>query len=255
MNSHPTKPTRSEKLKSGPVIFQADEELSEEHREKKDLTLAELNHLFKMYLKERGSRKSDIAIIGQFSLIFNDPDFARWHQLSKPQQSDSLSRQVIMPPVYEALIKPIGAAAGDESVIKSVTKDALQNAIDSFSHAAYLQKKYISRYPGVKIILYLDQAREQVVLTVVDNGFGEKIVKPKKNYVGEEYGSDFASRLVDWVIRRFFEKEEGEINRNVAYTGGQGMAMKKLRLELGLNIELHFLATGAVFELELRSYF
>jgi hypothetical protein len=255
MNPRTENPPRSGTLKSGPVIFQSEEELSEENRDKKDLTLAELNHLFKMYLKERGTRKEDVSIIGQFSIIYNNPDFARWHQLSKTEQSDSLSRQVILPPVYDALINPIGATAGDEKIIRGVVKDAIQNAIDSFSHAAHLQKKYISRFPGVKIILFLDQVREEMVLTVIDNGYGEKIIKPKKNYVGEEYGSDFASRLVDWVVRRFFEREEGEIRRNIAYTGGQGMALKKLRIELGLDVKVHFLATGAVFELELQSYF
>ena len=255
MNARPGKLPIRTRLKDGPVIFQSEEEISEENREKKDLTLAELNHLFKMYLKERGTHKRDVAIVGQFSVIYNDPKFSEWHNLSKAEQSDSLSEQVIMPPVYDDLIAPIGAAAGDEKIIKSIVKDAIQNAIDSFSHAAFLQKKYLSRFPGIKIILFLDQAREGMVLVVIDNGFGAKITKPKKNYTGEEYGDDFASRVVDWVVRRFFEKEAGEINRDIAYTGGQGMAMKKLRIELGLDVEIHFLASGAVFELELKGYF
>ena len=246
---------RKRALKDGPVIFQLEDILPDEAREKKDLALAELNHVFKMYLSERGTRKKDISIVGQFAVIYNDPKFAEWHTLSKSEQSDSLSEQVIMPPVYDDLIAPIGTAAGDEKIIKGVVKDAFQNAIDSFSHAAFVQKKYITRFPGIKIILFIDQAQERMVLAVVDNGFGEKITKPKKNYTGAEYGDDFASRFVDWVVRRFFEKEEGEIRRDIAYTGGQGMALKKLNIELQFDIEVHFLASGAVFELKLKNFF
>ena len=246
---------RKRALKEGPVIFQLEDILPDEAREKKDLALAELNHVFKMYLRERGTRKKDISIVGQFSILYNDPKLAEWHTLSKSEQNDSLSEQVIMPPVYDELIRPIGALAGDEKIIKGVVKDAVQNAIDSFSHAAFVQKKYITRFPGIKIILYLDQAQERMVLAVVDNGFGERIIKPKKNYTGEEYGDDFASRLVDWVVRRFFEKEQGKVRRDIAYTGGQGMALKKLKIELQLDADVHFFASGAVFELKLKNYF
>lgn len=237
------------------MICQSEDFLLEENREKKDLTLAELNHVFKMYLKERGTRKKDISIVGQFALLFNDPKFAEWHTLSKSDQSDSLSEQVIFPPVYDELIRPLGATAGDEQIIKGVVKDAIQNAIDSFSHAAFLQKKFITRFPGVKIILFMDQASKKMILAVVDNGFGAKITKPKKSHMGEEYGDDFASRFVDWVIRRFVEKEEGDVRHDISYTGGQGMAMKKLRIELQLDVEVYFLASGAVFELRLKNFF
>ena len=246
---------RKRALKDGPVIFQLEEILPDEVRDQKDLALAELNQVFKMYLRERGTRKTDISILGQFSVIYNDPRFAEWHTMSKPEQSDALSDQVIMPPVYDELIGPIGITAGDEKIIKGVVKDAVQNAIDSFSHAAFVQKKYVTRFPGLKIILFIDQAQERLILAVVDNGFGEKITKPKKNITGEEYGDDFASRLVDWAVRRYFEKDEGEIRRDIAYTGGQGMAMKKLNIELQLHTEVHFLASGAVFELKLKNVF
>jgi hypothetical protein len=247
--------TRKRALKDGPVIFQLEDILPDEAREKKDLALAELNNVFKMFLRERGTRKKDISIVGQFAVIYNNPKFAEWHTLSKSEQSDSLSQQVIMPPVYDELIAPIGATAGDEKIIKSVVKDAIQNSIDSFSHAAFVQKKYVTRFPGIKIILFIDQAGERMVLAVVDNGFGENITKPKKNHLGEEYGDDFASRFVDWVVRRFFEKQEGEIRRDIAYTGGQGMALKKLNIELKLDTKVHFLASGAVFELKLKNFF
>ncbi len=255
MKEHKKHGSVGRSLKEGPVIYQSEDFLLEENREKKDLTLAELNHIFKMYLRERGTRKKDASIVGQFSLLFNDPQFARWHTLSKSEQSDSLSEQVIFPQVYDDLITPLGATAGDEKIINGVVKDAIQNAIDSFSHAAFLQKKFISRFPGVKIILFVDQASERMVLAVVDNGFGQKITKPKKSHMGEEYGDDFASRLVDWMIRRFVEKEEGNIRNDIAYTGGQGMAMKKLKIELQLDVEVHYLASGAVFELRLKTYF
>lgn len=242
-------------LKEGPVVFQSEDVLTDEHRAKKDLTLAELNHAFKMYLLERGLHSADTSILSQFSVIFNDSRFATWHTLSKSQQSDALSKQVMMPKIYDELVTTIGTAAGDAQIIKSVVKDACQNSIDSFSHAAFLQKKYISRFPGIKIILFMDQARKLLVLAVVDNGYGEKIVKPKKSYTGEEYGDDFASRLVDWVIRKFIENEKGEIRNDIAYTGGQGMALKKVRIELQLDVDIHFLASGAVFELKLNNYF
>ena len=247
--------SRGRSLKEGPVICQLEDFLLEDNREQKDLTLAELNHVFKMYLKQRGIRKKDLTIVGQFSLLFNDPKFAEWNTLSKSEQSDSLSQQVILPQVYDDLITPLGATAGDAAVIKGVVKDAIQNAIDSFSHAAFLQKKFVTRFPGVKIILFLDQASKRMILAVVDNGFGEKITKPKKSHLGEDYGDDFAARFVDWVVRRFIEKEDGDVRRDISYTGGQGMAMKKLRIELQLDVEVHYLASGAVFELNLKSFF
>ena len=128
--------SKGKTLKDGPIICQSEEFLPEENREKKDLTLAELNHVFKMFLRERGTRKKDISIVGQFSIIYDDPKFAQWHTLSKAEQSDSLSKQVIMPQAYDELIAPIGDTAGDQTIIKNVVKDAFQNAIDSFSHAA-----------------------------------------------------------------------------------------------------------------------
>ena len=247
--------SREKTLKDGPVIFQSEEQLSDEDRAKKNLTLAELNHLFKMYLQERGSHRKNISIMAQFSVIFNNPKFSEWHTLSKPQQSDSLSDQVIMPAVYDELITPIGDMAGDARTIKGVVKDATQNAIDSFSHAAFIQKKYISRFPGIKIILFMDQANKRMILAVMDNGYGAKIIKPKKSFTGQEYGDDFAAKVVDWVVRRYFEKEEGGVRRDIAYTGGQGMALKKINIELQLDTEVHYLATGAVFELKLKNFF
>ena len=208
-------PTKSS-LKYGPVIFQSEELPTDQDRAKKDLTLSELNQVFKMYLQARGSHKRDISIIGQFSVIYNDPNFGVWHTLSKSAQSDSLSEQVIMPPVYGDLITPIGTTAGDPQIIKGVVKDAVQNAIDSFSHAAFLQRKYGTRFPGIKIILFIDQLNKRMVLAVVDNGFGANITKPKKSFTGEEYGNDFASRLVDWAVRRFVEKDEGEVRHDIA---------------------------------------
>lgn len=242
-------------LKEGPVICQTEDFLIEENREKKDLALAELNQLFKMYLRDRGIKKKDVSIVGQFTVLFDDPRFGRWHQMSKSEQSDSLSDQVIMPEVYDDLITLLGAAAGDDQIIKGVVKDAIQNAIDSFSHAAFLQKKYATRFPGVKIILFIDQGNERMNLVVVDNGFGARISKPKKSHMGEEYGADLASRLVDWLIRRFVEKDDGDVRRDIAYTGGQGMAFKKLRIELDLDVDVIFLASGAVFELRLNSFY
>ncbi len=255
MSKQQETPPAGRSLKEGPVIYQSEDHLTDEHSEKKDLTLAELNHAFKMYLLECGLRKKDISILSQFSLIFNDERFASWFNMSKSQQSDALSELVIMPEVYDELITTIGKSAGDAQIIKSVVKDALQNSIDSFSHAAFLQKKYVSRFPGVKIILYMNQVSKMLVLAVVDNGYGEKITKPKKSYTGQEYGDDLASKLIDWLVRKFVEKEQGDIHHGIAYTGGQGMAMKKLRIELRLNVDVHFLASGAVFELKFNSYF
>lgn len=245
--------TKGKSLKQGPVILQMEDFFIEEPREKKDLTLAELNHLFKIFLKSKGTKKKNISIINQFSLLFNDPAFSEWHNLTKLEQSKSLSDQVVFPQAYDELITELGAAAGDSQTISGVVKDAVQNAIDSFSHAAFLQRKFETRFPGVKVILFTDQIDEKMILAVVDNGYGAKITKPKKSYLGEEYGDDFSSRLVDWIIRRFVEKDASDIRRDIAYTGGQGMAMKKLRIELQLDVHVHFLASGAVFELRLAA--
>ena len=53
--SKPTKHNTSGfSLKEGPVIYQREESLEDDERLKKDLTLAELNHVFKLYLGKLG---------------------------------------------------------------------------------------------------------------------------------------------------------------------------------------------------------
>jgi len=94
-----------------------------------------------------------------------------------------------------------------------------------------------------------------MILVLIDNGFGNKVVKPRKLYTGQEYGDDIMSRFVDWLVRRYVEKDEGHVERKIAYTGGQGMAMKKIKIELQLDVDLHFFTNGAVFELKLKGFF
>jgi len=254
MSSSGAKPSAGISLKEGPVLYQSEDSLLNEDRTKKDLTLAELNHILKLYLAEKNTRVKDISILGQFSVIFNDSRFAEWHSLSKAEQSDALSEIVVLPEIYNELMDKIGAAAGDAQIVSSVVKDAYQNSIDSFSHAAFIQQKYVSRFPGFKVILFLDQVRENSILVVVDNGFGKRVDKPKKSYLGEEYGDDLVSKITQWLFQRF-EKEDKNIDHRIAYTGGQGMALKKIEVELHLHIGLHYFTTGAVFELKLKSFF
>ena len=247
--------TTGKSLKEGPVIYHPEDHLIDDHKSKKNLTLAELNHVFKIYLHECGLQHDDISILGQFSLIFNDPMFSIWHTMSKQDQSDALSKLVVMPQVYNELITSLATTAGDAVIIKSVVKDAYQNAIDSFSHAAFLQKKYVNLFPGIKIILYVDQVKKIIALTVVDNGYGEDFLKPKKSFTDQQYSDDFVSRFVDWIVKRYIEKEDREVRHDIAYTGGQGQALKKIKTELQLNVDLHFLVSGAVFEIKLKNYF
>ncbi len=241
-------------LKEGPVIYQPEDTLLDEDRFKKDLTLGELNHVFKLYLGKRNMRLKDISILGQFSVIFNDPRFAEWHDMDRDAQDAALTELVRLPEVYDELIEKVGSTAGDAQIIKSVAKDAYQNAIDSFSHAAFMQQKYKNRFPGFKIILFLDQMNQKLNLILVDNGFGEKVIKPKKSHTGQRYDDDIFMRFVDWLIRRFVEKE-GHVERRIAYTGGQGLGLKKIKIELQLDYDLHFFSTGAIFELKLKNYF
>lgn len=241
-------------LKEGPVIYQREESLEEDEKLKKDLTLAELNHIFKLYLGGSGIRTDDISILGQFSVIFNDTRFAEWHSKSLAEQDLALTEIVRLPKVYNNLITKVGEIAGDKQIIKWVVKDAYQNAIDSFSHSAFIQQKYKNRYPGFKVILFLTQVHQRMNLVVVDNGFGDLVVKPKKSFTGQTYDDDIMMRITDWVNGLFTGKKP-KPKQQIAYTGGQGMALKKIKIELGLDYALHFFTTGAVFELKLRSYF
>ncbi|MEW8505760.1 MAG: hypothetical protein AB2598_03585 [Candidatus Thiodiazotropha sp.] len=241
-------------LKEGPVIYQSEDTLLDEDREKKDLTLAELNHIFKLYLAKTSSRLADLSILGQFSVVFNDSRMAKWHSLKKQEQNEALSEMVILPEVYNELIAKIGETAGDAQIIGSIVKDAYQNSIDSFSHAAYTQQKFTSRFPGFKVILYLDQKRKHTVLLVVDNGYGKNVAKPRRSYLGEEMDGSLSNRLIEWCVRHF-DKREDNVDHRIAYTGGQGMALKKIRIELGLDVNVHYLTTGAVFELQLTNFF
>jgi len=254
MSSSEAKSTAGISLKEGPVIYQSEDSLLKKDRIRKDLTLAELNHILKLYLAEGNTRVEDVSILSQFSVIFNDSRFSEWHSLSKAEQSAALSELVILPDIYNELMEKVGTAAGDAQIISSVVKDAYQNSIDSFSHAAFIQQKYVSRFPGFKVIYFLDQVRQISVLVVVDNGFGKRVDKPKKSYLGEEYGDDLVSKITQWLFHRF-EKEDENVDHRIAYTGGQGMALKKIEVELRLNIDLHYFTTGAVFELKLKSFF
>lgn len=241
-------------LKEGPVIYSQEESLEDDERLKKDLTLAELNHVFKLYLGNLGIRTDDISILGQFSVIFNDVRFAEWDGMSLAEQDLALTEIVRLPKIYSELITKVGEIAGDKQVVKWVVKDAYQNAIDSFSHSAFTQQKYKNRYPGFKVILFLTQVEQGMKLVVVDNGFGELVVKPKKSFTGQTYNDDIFMKISDWLVR-IFTKEEPKAKQMIAYTGGQGMALKKIRIELGLDYALYFFTTGAVFELRLKNYF
>jgi hypothetical protein len=244
----------SKTLKDGPVIYQCEDSLLDKDRTQQNLTLAELNHILKLYLAKKNIPFKEISIIGQFSVIFNDHRLSEWDDLAKTEQNEALSDIVVLPDAYHVLIKKIGTAAGDPQIISSIVKDAYQNSIDSFSHAAFKQQKYKSRLPGFKAILFIDQTEQKTVLVVVDNGYGESMDKPKKSYLGEEYGNDLVSKFVEWLINRF-EKEEKNIDPRIAYIGGQGMALKKIKIELNMDIDLHYFSSGAVFELRLKNYF
>jgi len=241
-------------LKEGPVIYQSEDSLLDEDRTKKNLTLAELNHILKMYLAKKKFRLKDISILAQFSVIFNDDRLSKWDALDKSEQKHALSDIVVLPDAYHEHIDKMGAAVGDAQIISSIVKDAYQNSIDSFSHAAFVQQKYKSRFPGFKAITFLDQVKEKTVLVVVDNGYGKKVDKPKKSYLGEEYGDDLVSKLTNWLVGKF-EKEQKDIDHRIAYTGGQGMALKKIEIELNMDTDLHFFSNGAVFELKLKNFF
>ena len=254
MQSLAIQPKTGLSLKEGPVIYQPKDSLLDEDRFKKDLTLGELNHVFKLYLGKRNIRLKDISILSQFSVIFSDHRFAEWRDIDRDAQDAALTELVRLPEVYDQLIEKVGATAGDAQIIKSVVKDAYQNAIDSFSHAAFMQQKYKNRFPGFKVILFIDQINQKLNLIVVDNGFGEKVIKPKKSHTGQRYDDDIVTRIIDWLIRRFVEKE-GPVEHRIAYTGGQGLGLKKIGIELQLDYELHFFSTGAIFELKLKSYF
>ncbi len=242
-------------LKEGPVAYQSGDNLLEDERQKKNLTLGELNHVFKLYLAKKAIKMEDLTILSQFSIIFNDPRFAHWRTLSKTDQSDALTEIVVLPEFCHELIGNMGTMAGDADTISSVVKDAYQNAIDSFSHAAFVQQKYVNRFPGFKLMLLAHQIEERMILVLIDNGFGSIVTKPKKLFNGQEYGDDFLSRFVDRMVRKFIEKDEGKVERRIAYTGGQGMALKKIKIELHLEVVLHFFTNGAVFELKLKNFF
>ncbi|MCU7834256.1 MAG: hypothetical protein KZQ83_03300 [gamma proteobacterium symbiont of Taylorina sp.] len=246
---------KGKSLKEGPVIYHPEDYLIDEHKIKKNLSLTKLNNIFKLYLQKSDLRYDDISILGQFSIIFNDPAFSLWHTMSLSEQSKALSELVVMPQLYDELITSIGGTAGDAMIIKSVVKDAYQNAVDSFSHAAFLQKKYLNQFPAIKIILYIDQFRKLVVLSVVDNGYGKNFLKPKKSFVDQKDGNDLISRFVDWFVRRYIEKSDADVKHDIAYTGGQGQALKKIKIEMQLDVDVHFLDSGAVFEIKLRNYF
>ena len=62
------------------------------------------------------------------------------------------------------------------------------------------------------------------------------------------------TEISDWLLQKFAGREP-KVKRQIAYTGGQGIALKKIKIELKLDYELHFFSTGAVFELKLRNYF
>ena len=201
------------------------------------------------FLEVRELPAEQIEVLDGFLFFFNAPEFTQWHLLNWWEQRQQvlaikdtrlyrdragiLLQQSYLAP-YINYTDEMVAKSSDRQVKQAwmrkrlVLQECFWNAIDSFSHAAYYQKKYQEMFPALCLLLCNvigsnGQKKEQFI--GIDNGIG---------YLYKKKSRDSAMfRLIYKTFKFFFR-------RGVFYIGG---------LELGLletDGELSCHGSGAV---------
>lgn len=197
-------------------------------------TRESIERVFLDFLAVQKIAAADISLIDGFLFIFNETEFTKWHTLSWWDQRKLvreikdhhlymqrahalLSRSSLAP--YIDYSDDMVARSTDQEVKRAwmrkrlVHKECFWNAIDSFSHAAYFQKKYQGLYPALCVLLckVVDwNGREFELVLGIDNGTGFLYKKKSRE--------SSMIRCIYKVYKYFF-------TRGVFYIGG---------LELGL---------------------
>ena len=246
---------------------------SNKKKRKISITNAQLNNIFKMYLElSEVDLKLDgpksIDLLGQFNVVYTNPEWSTWHELNKNDQKKALQRKMkLLPLGWDSQLNKMGEIIEDTFKVHKLLNEVYQNSVDSFSLAAAHQQKYRGHFPGFKVILFADHQKKHLRLVLVDNGYGQKFKKPKLFYSGGIEAKELSSPKFSFALlhsfRPKFLKKNEQINQHntaisdVGFVGGQGKGLAQLTDCFGLSTKLYTLGTGAVVEtiFEGTSYF
>lgn len=159
-------------------------------------TRATIAGVFRDFLAKREITDDRISVIDGFLFFFNGPEFSQWHTLNWWDQRQRileikdhklytarahalLSQSCLAP--YIGYADDMVAKSADPEVKRAwmrkrlVLKESFWNAIDSISHAAYFQQKYLEQFPALCILLCNvtnRNGRETELVLGIDNGTG-----------------------------------------------------------------------------------
>jgi len=223
--------------------------LFREAEKKLAATWASISGVLQEFLKAGAFPAGQIEVLDSFLFLFNAPEFTQWHSLNWWEQRQQI-QTIKDTPLYrdrawlllqQSYLAPYINYA-DDMVAKStdrlvkhawmrkrlVLQECFWNTIDSVSHAAYYQKKYLDMQPALCLLLCNvigPNSVKKEQFFGIDNGIG---------YLYKKKSRDSAMfRLIYKIFKLFFR-------RGVFYIGG---------LELGLletDSELSCHGSGAV---------
>ena len=197
-------------------------------------TRESIAEVFRDFLAKKIITYDRISVKDGFLFVFNEPGFAKWETLNwwdqrkhvqaikdhqfYVERSHVLLAQSHLAP-YMDYSDDMVAKSTDQEVKRAwmrkrlVLKECFWNAIDSFSHAAYFQKKYQELFPALCVLLcnVIDKNGNETELVLgIDNGIGFLYKKKIRDSA---------------MIRLFYKTYKFFFRNGVFYIGG---------LELGL---------------------
>jgi hypothetical protein len=214
---------------------------SDDQGEKLAITKESIIRVLEDFLKVKEIADDRIKVIDGFLFIFNGSDFAQWHTLDwwdqrkrilemKDHQQYRERATTLLARSFLSLHLDYSdkevAKSNDQEVKRAwmrkrlVLKESFWNAIDSVSHAAYFQKKYLEFFPAHCVLLcnVLDnKERETELVLGIDNGIG---------FVYKKKSRESA------MIRLFYKMFKFFIRTGVFYIGGLELGLLETESEL-----------------------
>jgi hypothetical protein len=185
------KTSKTFKLQEYPVLQTDSNRLNSE---KEEVTLQELQIIFSRFLKKRESSRKNINVIDSFSVLFNEDDYTRWHDLNGKAQKRLVEKTLVIPEPdgkldsFNQHTSQLTQLAPEyRGIIRSFLRHTIQNAFDGFSAAAFNEttpdsghNRYAQVYPGASVVLFEQQNQDNIFIALINNGSGKKLNKPKK---------------------------------------------------------------------------
>jgi hypothetical protein len=126
-------------------------------------------------------------LVDTFTVVFNNPSYLKWREFDYDQQKEVVKQMLDYGGYKYYLKKRRGKGLGKHNVNlywNKFFRNTIDNAIDSFSNAAFNTDKYLDQYPAVQSFVF--NKGDKYVMVLLDNGIGEKFKKPELN-LSEEY--------------------------------------------------------------------